>query len=131
MPKGKILVVDDDLDIVVYLSSFLEDHDYELESAGDTAAALTALQAFEPDMVLVDVMLPGKSGLDLLVTLRKDARWREIPIIMVSGSDKVLADEFKSYLSSHAGIRGPDGVVPKPIDQQALLSLVRSLLSQD
>ncbi|RLB56892.1 MAG: response regulator, partial [Deltaproteobacteria bacterium] len=41
MPKGKILVVDDDLDIVVYLSSFLEDHGYELESAGDTNAALT------------------------------------------------------------------------------------------
>ncbi len=131
MPKGKILVVDDDLDIVVYLSSFLEDHDYELESAGDTNAALTALQTFEPDMVLVDVMLPGKSGLDLLVTIRKDPRWGEIPIVMVTGSDKVLADEFKSYLSSHDGIRGPDGVVPKPVDQNALLALVRSFTARD
>ncbi len=130
MPKGKILVVDDDLDIVVYLSSFLEDHDYELASAGDNNAALKALHALEPDLVLVDVMLPGKSGLDLLVTIRKDPRWRELPIVMVTGSDKVLADDFKSYLSSHEGIRGPDGVVPKPIDQKALLSLVRSLLSE-
>jgi two-component system response regulator VicR len=131
MPLGKILVVDDDLDIVVYLSSFLEDHDYELESAGDTNAALEALDAFEPDLVLVDVMLPGRSGLDLLVTIRKHLRWGEIPIVMVTGSDRVLADEFKSYLSSHDGIRGPDGVVPKPINQDALLALVRRFIPQD
>ncbi len=130
MSKGKILVVDDDLDIVVYLSSFLEDHGYELESAGDGNAALTTLQDFEPDVVLVDVMLPGKSGLDLLVTLRKDPRWSALPVIMVTGSDQVLADDFKSYLSSHDGVQGPEGVVPKPIDQDALLSLVGDLMAR-
>jgi len=128
MAKGRILVVDDDMDIVLYLSSFLEDHGYELESAGDSAAALDALTGFEPDVVLVDVMLPGKSGLDLLVTIRKEPRWVDLPVVMVTGSDKVLADDFRSYLSSHAGIRGPDGVVPKPIDQSALLSLVADLM---
>ena len=130
MAGEKILVVDDDPDIVAYLTSFLEDNDYEVESAGNSRVALSSLKTYRPAAILVDVLMPGRSGLDLLVTLRRDPRWSEIPILVVSGNDQVLDEEFRSYLGSHAGVRGPDGVLGKPVDPQALLAVLRRLLDR-
>ena len=70
MDARRVLIVDDDPDIVVYLTSFLEDNGYETRAAADGADALAAVAEFRPDAVLTDVLLPGRSGLDLLVTLR-------------------------------------------------------------
>ncbi len=127
MPLRRILIVDDDPDIVVYLSSFLEDQGYELQSASDCSTALTVLGEFHPDVVLVDVLLPGRSGLDLLVRLRQDPRYEDIPIVVVTGNDKIVEDECKSYLGTHQGVAGPDGVLAKPVDQAALMAVVERL----
>ena len=130
MPGEKILVVDDDPDIVAYLTSFLEDHDYEVESAGNSRVALSTLKTYQPAVILVDVLMPGRSGLDLLVTLRRDARWHEIPVIIVTGNDQVLEEDCRSYLGSHQDVRGPDGVLGKPIDPPALLAVIRQVLAR-
>ncbi len=130
MPKKKILVIDDDPDIVVYLSSLLEDHGYELQSAGDSAQALAVLERFEPDVILIDVMMPGRSGLDLLVRLRQDARWKDKRMVVVTGNDRILEDDCQSYVGSHADVRGPDGVLGKPVDPPTLLAVLRTLTAE-
>jgi len=127
---NRILVVDDDPDTVVYLSSFLEDHGFQTAAAHDASEALAVLEEFDPDAVLVDVMMPGRSGLDLLVRIRRSERFENVPILVVTGNDHILADDFRSYLGSHHGVRGPDGVVGKPVDAEALLRLVRSLTNE-
>jgi chemosensory pili system protein ChpA (sensor histidine kinase/response regulator) len=127
MESPRILVVDDDPDIVLYLASFLEDHGYELRTASDSRSALAVLEGFHPDAILVDVLMPGRSGLDLLVTLRRDPRWANLPIVVITGSDRILEDDCQSYLGSHEGIRGPDGVLGKPIDPETMLRIVRHL----
>jgi len=119
-----VLIVDDDPDVVVYLTSFLEDHDYQARSAGDAGQALLVLEGFRPDAILVDVLMPGKSGLDLLVTLRRDPRWREIPLVVVTGMDKILEEDCQSHLLSQHGICGPDAVLGKPVDPKALLAVL-------
>jgi chemosensory pili system protein ChpA (sensor histidine kinase/response regulator) len=124
---NKILVVDDDPDIVEYLSSFLEDNDYDVASAGSVTAALTAVERFRPDAVLIDVLMPGRSGLNLLVTLRRDPRWADLPLVVITGSDRILRDDCQSYLGSHQGVRGPDGVLGKPVDRDSLLAVLRHL----
>ena len=131
MDGNKILVVDDDSDILEYLSSFLEDHGFDVASAKDAAAALSTVDRFRPDAILIDVLMPGRSGLDLLVTLRRDERWCDIPLVVVTGSDKILEDDCQSYLGSHHDIRGPDGVLGKPIDPKALLSVVQHVTSNE
>ncbi len=130
MTSSRILIVDDDPDIVVYLSSFLEDHGYEPMTAGDSRAALNVLPEFKPDVILVDVMMPGRSGLDLLVQLRRDAQWKDLPIVVITGNDLILEDDCQSYLGAHQGVRGPDGVLGKPVDPGTLLAVIREVLRQ-
>jgi CheY-like chemotaxis protein len=127
MRGNKILVVDDDPDIVDYLSSFLEDHGYDVASALDSATALSRVGKFRPDAILVDVLMPGRSGLDLLVTLRRDPRWCDIPLVVITGSDRILQDDCQSYLGAHDGVRGPDGVLGKPVDRDTLLAVLKHL----
>lgn len=121
MVARTVLVVDDDPDIADYLTVVLEDSGYRVDTAGDVRAALASLQASLPDVVLIDVMMPGRSGLDLLLTIRSDPALAHLPLVVVTGNDQVLEDDCRSYLASHLGVRGPDGVLGKPVDRGALL----------
>jgi len=123
----RVLVVDDDPDVIEYVSSFLEDEGYEVVAAVDERSALAEAQRSSPDVILIDVMLPGKSGLDLLVCLRRDPRWAGIPLVLVTGDDSVLKDECRSYLETHQDVRGPDHVLGKPMDRDLLLSVLREV----
>ena len=122
--RGRVLVVDDDRDTALYLSVLLEDKGYEVRTAEDEVEALSQLDGFPADTVIMDVLMPGRSGLDLLVKLRNSPRWRNLMVIVVTGNDRVLEDYGKSYLSLHKGIRGPDAVLGKPVDPKALLHLL-------
>jgi CheY-like chemotaxis protein len=77
---------------------------------------------------LIDALLPGKSGLEFLVTLRRDPKWSELPLVVVTGNDKLLEDDCRSYLGAHAGVRGPDGVLGKPVDRTTLMAVIKKLL---
>ncbi len=127
MGKKRVLIVDDDADIVEYVSTLLEDNGYEVRGAKESGAAITALEEFSADVVIIDVMMPGRSGLDLLVHLRKDHRWKSVPVFVLTGNDQVLQDGGRSYLSAHAGIRGADGVLGKPLDPGALFGALDSI----
>jgi CheY-like chemotaxis protein len=123
----KILAVDDDADILEYLTSFLEDEGHEVAVASDERMALASLERFDPHVILIDVMLPGRSGLDLLVRLRRDPRRSDVPLVLVTGDDGVLKDECRSYLESHRGVRGPEHVLGKPMDRDALLEVLETI----
>ena len=127
MWSNRVLVVDDDPDVVVYLTSFLEDNGYETRGASDSARAIAVLDGFHPDAILLDVLMPGRSGLDLLVTLRRDPRWCNICMVLVTGLDQILQDDCQSYLGSRHGIRGPDALLAKPVDPKVLLAILRKL----
>ena len=84
---------------------------------------------FDPNVVLIDALLPGKSGLELLVCLRQDPKWGDLPLVVVTGNDTLLEDDCQSYLGAHEGVRGPDGVLGKPVDRETLLSVLDTLLN--
>jgi CheY-like chemotaxis protein len=96
-------------------------------SADSAAAALSTLEEFKPDVILIDVLMPGRSGLDLLVNLRRDPRWKSTPLVVITGNDQILQDDCQSYLGSHQDVEGPDGVLSKPIDRDALLAVLEHL----
>jgi CheY-like chemotaxis protein len=124
----RILVVEDDPDIVDYYSFFLEDEGYEVRSASRCSTAREMIADFRPGVILIDALLPGKSGLELLVCLRQDPQWRDVPMVVVTGNDDLLKDDCQSYLGAHAGVRGPDVVLGKPVDRESLLSVLKTLL---
>jgi two-component system OmpR family response regulator len=125
---SRVLVVEDDPDIVDYLSSFLEDEGFEVASAARCSTARELMDDFQPEVILIDALLPGKSGLDLLVCLRCDPKWSDLPMVVVTGNDQLLEDDCKSYLGAHEGVRGPDEVLGKPVDRSTLLAVLRKLL---
>jgi CheY-like chemotaxis protein len=127
MSDKRILVVDDDPDIVEYVCAFLEDNGYEVATAGGSAAAISELERRQVDLVIVDVLMPGRSGLDLLVTLRKDPRWCELPIVVLTGSDGVLQDGGRSYQGLADGSRGADHILGKPLVPDELLGTLERL----
>lgn len=123
-----ILVVDDDPDVTVYLASLLEDNGYCAAQANSAGAAIDSLSdGCRPQVVVVDVLMPGRSGLDLLVTLRRDPRWQHLALVVMTGMDQILQDDCQTYLGQHRDVRGPDAVIGKPIDPTTLLRVIGRL----
>lgn len=115
---NKILVVDDEESILKIVDYALSEAGYEVHTARDGAGAEFMFEQVRPDLVILDVMLPGKSGLDIAKELRADSN---VPIIMLSARgdevDRILGLEF-----------GADDYVTKPFSPRELVSRVRAIL---
>jgi two-component system phosphate regulon response regulator PhoB len=82
--QAKVLVVDDEPAICDMIRFALEQADMKVSSAADAQAALLAISESRPDLILMDWMMPGVSGIELTRRLRKDSYTEEIPIIMLT-----------------------------------------------
>jgi len=116
--------VDDEQDIRTYLSTLLGDQGYETIQAKDGEEAMQKTQAGPPDLITLDISMPEKSGIRFFREMKTDERWKNIPIIVVTG----VSEEFKTFISSRHKIPAPEGFVSKPINQEEMLNLVHSLL---
>jgi len=116
----KILVVDDVPQNVRLLEAVLVPHGYQVLTANDGLAALELVEAEEPDLILLDVMMPGLDGYGVCTHLREHDETAVLPVIMVTssiGQEKTRAIEA-----------GADDFIPKPFNHHELLTRVRSLL---
>jgi class 3 adenylate cyclase len=116
-----ILVVDDQPDNVQLLSDLLTLHGYTVETASGGQAALDAVARAVPDLVLLDVVMPGLSGLDVLRRLRADARLAMLPVVLVTALDPDT-ERVKGLEA------GADDFLGKPVDGSELIARVRSLV---
>jgi two-component system phosphate regulon response regulator PhoB len=124
MPKQHLFVVEDEEDILELLCYHLERGGYEVTTVGDGEEALRAIPKAMPDLVLLDLMLPGLDGLDVCRRLKKDAKTAQIPIIMVTArgeeSDVVTGLDL-----------GADDYVTKPFSIKVVLARVRAALRRE
>lgn len=115
---SKILVVDDEQNICELLTLYLVKEGYTVETAQDGEAAVEKFQSFDPDLILLDIMLPKKDGWQVCREIRKSSN---VPIIMVSAKgetfDKVLGLEL-----------GADDYVTKPFETKELMARVKTVL---
>ena len=118
-----ILVVDDEPDTVLYISSFLEDNGYTIVTANDGEEALARLEQGAPALITLDITMPEKSGVRLYRDLRANDDWKSIPVIMVTAVTK----DFETFISTRRQLPPPEGFLSKPIDREKLLQLVRDL----
>lgn len=115
--KGRILIVDDVPTNVDILRRILR-KDYDLETAGSGEECLAKLAAFDPQLVLLDIMMPGIDGFETCRRIKASDRGGSIQVILVSGKGS-LAERLNGYASQ------ADDYVIKPFDHEEMLSKVR------
>jgi class 3 adenylate cyclase/CheY-like chemotaxis protein len=118
---AKILVVDDTPQNVKLLADLLKAKGYEVATAADGTAALEKLGADAPDLVLLDVMMPGLTGYDVCKRIRDDPKTALLPVVLVTALDP-QQERVKGIEA------GADDFLSKPINQAELFARVKSLL---
>ncbi len=119
MPK-KILAVDDERHIVRLVQVNLERAGYEVVTAFDGKDALEKVASEQPDLVVLDVMMPYMDGFEVLQNLRKNPNTRELPVIMLTAKAQD-ADVFRGWQS------GVDCYLTKPFNPMELISFVKRI----
>jgi diguanylate cyclase (GGDEF)-like protein len=88
--KGKILVVDDSVETLQILRAILFEHGYEVRTAKNGTNALEAVSSEHPDLILLDIEMPGMKGYEVCQRLKADESTKDIPVLFISASDQVL-----------------------------------------
>ena len=120
--KKKILVADDEPNIVIALEYLLQRSGYEVLVARDGEAALRQVEAQVPDLVLLDVMMPLRSGYEVCKRIREQSAWHHIKIIMLSAKGRDA--EVNKGLAT-----GADLYVTKPFSTRELVAKIEGLLA--
>lgn len=123
--KGKrILVIDDDPDIVSYLKALLEDNGFTVITATDASSGLNKARHEKPDLITLDVSMPGMSGVQVYKELRTEKITSSIPVFIVTG-----AVDFRSLMYERT-VQAPEGFIGKPIDAGTFILNVKKIITK-
>ena len=122
MAGGRILIVDDNATNSKLVAYLMTANGYEVETAGDADAAMQSIRGTRPDLILMDLQLPGIDGLELTRRLKSDPATRDIIIVAVTAY-AMKGDQDRAFAA------GCDDYVAKPIDTRALPDTIRRHLA--
>ncbi len=120
----KILVVDDDPDLVEVLSKRLKSNHYQVVTAYDSEEGLKKAKAENPDLIILDVMMPGMDGAAMAAVLRESEETRNIPVIFLTG----IVDQVEAQQQGHQ--IGGNIFIAKPFDSKELLAIIKNKLEE-
>lgn len=120
--RNKILLVDDEEDILALVKVRLEANNYEVITAKDGEEGLNLARSIKPDLIVLDLMLPRIDGYKVCRILKFDSRYKDIPIILFTARSK--QEDKKTGFTT-----GADAYITKPFEPKALLSKIEELLS--
>lgn len=121
---AKILVVDDEESLTEILRECLQSEGHDVVVCHDPAAAERAALEENPDLALIDYLMPRKTGIELLADLRARAETRLLPVLLISGTEAV---RFAGRVPPEPRVR----FLLKPLDMDALVTMVREMLDPD
>lgn len=124
--KKRILVIDDEPDFAAIVQSNLKKEGFEVEVAYDGVEGLEKVKQNPPDAIVLDVMMPEKDGYEVCSELKKDEKYQNIPIVMLTA----VADHVGSTRYSHADGMSmeADDYLPKPASAEQITESIKSLL---
>ncbi len=125
-----ILVVDDEPDVRNFLAACLEDAGFNVETAVDGLDALDKVESVNPDIMTLDMVMPRKSGIKVMRTLREQERWANLPIIVITAHahDELGSEDVKSLYAFTSGLR-PRYTMEKPISPSNLVKAISEILN--
>src|SRR5262245_38216834 len=121
MPQTRILIIEDEPGLIQSLTWYFNRAGYETVAIKDGAEGLRKAQALLPDLILLDLMLPGMGGLEVCRELRAGEKTKHIPIIMITARAEET-DQVEGFA------KGADDYVTKPFSNKVLLQRVKALL---
>ncbi len=126
----KILIIDDELDVVLYLKTVLEDHNYETRAAYDADSGMKAALEYMPDLIFLDIVMPKKSGISFYKELKEHRCLRDIPVAVISGVGNAYGLRGSTFrnLIPDSNITAPQGFFEKPLDIDALIKFLDGVL---
>jgi len=127
--RKHVLVIDDEPDISSYIASILEGSQYSVQTANSAMEGETIMRNRRPDLILLDLMMPGRTGIQFFVRLKGNDETKDIPLIMVTGIKDKLNIDWQEIVSKLKA-RVPDGFVEKPIEPVHLMNVVEDVLTQ-
>jgi len=120
--KNKILIVDDDRDIREMLTRILRFHKYETETASDGFETGAKVVGFKPDLIILDLFMPGMDGFEVCKKLKEDPGSADIKILIYTADE---SDENRERIMA----LGADGYLVKPVDNNVFFRQVKNLLN--
>ncbi|NVL89929.1 MAG: response regulator [Desulfobacterales bacterium] len=140
----KILIVDDEPDHITFVSAVLEENGYTSIGAKDGVEGLELVRKERPDLILLDLMMPRKSGITMFQELRKDPSLSNIPVVVVTGVSEVTGVDFRNFMYKQplrdekkfvetTGLTKytiPDGYIEKPLDPDELINVIKEVLKE-
>ncbi|MFQ5498581.1 MAG: PleD family two-component system response regulator [Candidatus Zixiibacteriota bacterium] len=118
---AKILVVDDEREITEIVETFLLDAGYQVAVENSSEKAVKRAQEFKPNVILLDIMMPGQDGYNICKEIKADSEFASTPIIFLTGKDR-SDDMGRSFKS------GGDMFIKKPFSCERLLEIVNIVL---
>jgi CheY-like chemotaxis protein len=133
LKEKSVLVVEDEADFAALLKSILRGIGFEAQSAHNANDALTRMAAQSPDIITLDIQMPNESGLLFYRQLKNRRRWRDIPVIVISGlpaQDPEWRGLMKTFLEVDH-LPAPQAYLDKPIDKDDLETTIVGILGSD
>ena len=121
---SRMLVIDDSPTIVALLKRMLQQNQYEVLEAFDAESGIEIARREVPDLIFLDIVLPGMDGFNALRTLRRDPATRDVPIIMISGNAQATEQFYVQRI-------GADDFMKKPFSRAEVFSRIEPLLDEE
>ncbi len=125
----KILVVDDEPDVRNFLKTCIQDAGFIVDSAVDGQDALEKIEDQTPDLMTLDMVMPRKTGIELIQTLRANEKWQELPIIVITAhaQNEFANEDLKRLNAFSPGLR-PRKSISKPVTPQKIVNAICDIL---
>ena len=120
----RVLIIDDSKTVVTVLKKFLRSAGYETFEALDAEAGMSIIRENPPQLIFLDIILPGMNGFAALRAIRRDPTTRDIPVIMMSGNEQAMEQFFGSRI-------GADDFMKKPFSRHELFFRIERLLDNN
>jgi CheY-like chemotaxis protein len=127
MSSKKILIIDDEPDVVAYLKVVLESNGYEFYSADNIKSAESLVKEIRPDLICLDIVMPKETGISFYIKLRLEKEFNKLPVIIISGIVEKEKFNFYSYVKDES-IPPPEFYMEKPINVEKYLQKIKELI---
>lgn len=127
--EKRILVVDDEPDVRNFLAACIEDAGFTVETAKDGVEALEKVERNPPDLMTLDMVMPRKSGIKVIRTLRENEKWANLPVIVITAHahDEFGSEDIKGFNAFASGLR-PRYTMEKPVTPEKLVTAIAEIL---